>query len=117
FGHALEAITGYGGELLHGEAVAIGMTLAFDLSCLRGHCPIDDVDRVKAHLDAVDLRTSAKTLQTEITAEAMLDAMSLDKKVEAGIPRFVLVNGIGQAFHGAEVDQQQLCDFLNAKLA
>ena len=116
FGHALEAITGYGGELLHGEAVAIGMTLAFDLSWQRGHCPKDDVDRVKHHLDSVDLRTNARTLQTEITAEAMLKAMSLDKKVEAGIPRFVLVNGIGQAFHGAEVDQQQLREFLNAKL-
>ena len=117
FGHALEAITGYGGELLHGEAVAIGMTLAFELSCLRGHCPDADVARVKRHLDTVDLRTSAKTLQTEITADAMVNAMSLDKKVEGGVPRFVLVNGIGQAFHGAEIDKQQLGDFLTAKLA
>lgn len=117
FGHALEAITGYGGELLHGEAVTIGMTLAFELSSLRGHCPDADVERVRHHLDAVDLRTSARTLQTEITAEAMINAMSLDKKVEAGVPRFVLVNGIGQAFHGAEVDKQQLSDFLNAQLA
>jgi len=116
FGHALEAITGYGGELLHGEAVAIGMTLAFELSCLRGHCPDADVNRVKHHLEAVDLRTSARTLQTAITADAMLNAMSLDKKVEAGVPRFVLVNGIGQAFHGVEVDRRQLGDFLETRL-
>ncbi len=116
FGHALEAITGYGGELLHGEAVAIGMTLAFELSHLRGHCSESDVDRVKRHLDAVDLRTHAGSLQTDITADAMIKAMSTDKKVEAGIPRFVLVNGIGQAFHGAEVDSQQLSGFLEAAL-
>jgi 3-dehydroquinate synthase len=117
FGHALEAITGYGGELLHGEAVAIGMTMAFELSHRRGHCPEDDVDRVRRHLDAVDLRTSAATLQSDITADAMVQAMSLDKKVEAGAPRFVLVNGIGRAFHGAEVERDQLRDFLSAMLA
>ncbi|MEQ9607329.1 MAG: 3-dehydroquinate synthase, partial [Kiloniellaceae bacterium] len=39
FGHALEAETGYGDELLHGEAVAVGMVMAFDLSVQRGHCP------------------------------------------------------------------------------
>ncbi len=116
FGHALEAITGYGGELLHGEAVAIGMTLAFELSHERGHCPQQDVERLKHHLEAVDLRTSAATLQTDVKADAMISAMSLDKKVEAGIPRFVLVNGIGQAFHGAEVDPRQLRDFLHSKL-
>ncbi len=117
FGHALEAMTGYGGELLHGEAVAIGMTMAFELSHHRGHCAADDVDRVKRHLEAVDLRISANTLQTTIKADAMINAMSLDKKVEAGIPRFVLVNAIGQAFHGAEVDPVILTDFLNASLA
>ena len=116
FGHALEAITGYGGELLHGEAVAIGMTLAFELSAIRGHCPESDVERVKQHLDMVDLRTSATTLQTDITTDAMIKAMSTDKKVEGGMPRFVLVNGIGQAFHGAEVDQTQLQAFLSSKL-
>ncbi len=116
FGHALEAITGYGGELLHGEAVAIGMTMAFELSQQRGHCPMTDVERVKAHLHAVDLRTEADSLQTMITPAAMIDAMSRDKKVAGGIPRFVLTNGIGQAFHGAEVDRDQLDAFLTSKL-
>ena len=116
FGHALEAITGYGGELLHGEAVAIGMVMAFRLSQHLGHCPEADVARVAHHLDSVNLPTQAVTLQTDITADAMLTAMSLDKKVEAGIPRFVLVNGIGQAFHGAEVDRAELKSFLERQL-
>lgn len=116
FGHALEAITGYGGELLHGEAVAIGMIMAFKLSEELGRCPEEDRLRATRHLEAVDLPTSASTLQTRITADAMLAAMSLDKKVEAGTPRFVLVNGIGQAFHGARIDADDLKAFLMTEL-
>ena len=117
FAHALEAITGYGGELLHGEAVAIGTVLAFRLSRLRGHCPEDDVLRVVRHFRTVDLRTDVRALQTGITPDAMLAAMSLDKKVKAGAPRFVLVNGIGKAFAGVEVDSHQLGAFLDAELS
>ncbi len=117
FAHALEAITGYGGELLHGEAVAIGTVLAFRLSRRRGHCPEDDVRRVVHHFQAVDLRTDARTLKADVTPDAMLAAMSLDKKVEAGRPRFVLVNGVGKAFAGAEVDSRQLRAFLDAELS
>ncbi|MGI9501047.1 MAG: 3-dehydroquinate synthase [Geminicoccaceae bacterium] len=116
FGHALEAITGYGGELLHGEAVAIGMALAFRISALRGHCPEEDVHRVVDHLDAVDLPTSARTLQTNVTPDAMLAAMSRDKKVEAGIPRFILADGIGKAHAGVEIDFFELKAFLQAEL-
>ena len=116
FGHALEAITGYGAELLHGEAVAIGMTLAFKISTARGHCPEDDTRRVMHHLESVDLPTSARTLQTEITAEAMITAMSHDKKVEAGIPRFILVDGIGKAKADVEIDEGELLAFLRAEL-
>ena len=116
FGHALEAITGYGQELLHGEAVAIGMTLAFKISSTRGHCPDEDTRRVMRHLSSVDLPTSARTLQTEITAEAMITAMARDKKVEAGIPRFILVDGIGKAKAGIEIQRSELEAFLEAEL-
>ena len=117
FGHALEAITGYGGELLHGEAVAIGMALAFKISARRGHCPEGDVQRVVDHLHIVDLPTSARTLQTEVTADAMISAMAHDKKVESGIPRFILVDGIGKAFAGVEIDLSDLEAFLRSELA
>ncbi len=116
FGHALEAITGYGAELLHGEAVAIGMTLAFKISAMRGHCPEDDTRRVMHHLKCIDLPTSASTLQTQITPEAMIAAMSRDKKVEAGVPRFILVDGIGKAKAGVEIDQAELLAFLCTEL-
>ena len=116
FGHALEAITGYGGELLHGEAVAIGMTLAFRISSLRGHCPEDDTRRVMHHLENVDLPIRASTLQTDITADAMIKAMARDKKVEAGIPRFILADGIGKAKAGIEIDVSELKAFLQSEL-
>ncbi|MGI9417885.1 MAG: 3-dehydroquinate synthase, partial [Geminicoccaceae bacterium] len=116
FGHALEAITGYGGELLHGEGVAIGMALAFKISERRGHCPEDDTRRVMRHLESVDLPTSARTLQTDITADAMINAMSRDKKVEGGIPRFILVDGIGTAKAGIEIERSELEAFLEAEL-
>lgn len=116
FGHALEAMTGYGQELLHGEAVAIGMTLAFKISAKRGHCPHEDVRRMEDHLMAVDLPTSARTLQSDISADAMIAAMSRDKKVEAGIPRFVLSNGIGAAFSGVQIERPELEAFLQSEL-
>jgi len=116
FGHALEAITGYGGELLHGEAVAIGMVLAFKISAARGHCPEDDTQRVMRHLKSVDLPTSVRTLQTDITPDAMIAAMARDKKVEAGIPRFILVDGIGKAKAGIEIDFFELEAFLKAEV-
>ncbi len=116
FGHALEAITGYGRELLHGEAVAIGMTLAFKISTARGHCPEDDTQRVMRHLESVDLPTSARTLQTDISADAMINAMSRDKKVEGGIPRFILVDGVGKACAGVEIERAELEAFLRDEL-
>ena len=55
FGHALEALLGYDGRLLHGEGVAIGMILALDLSVRLGLCPADELARVRAHYAAVGL--------------------------------------------------------------
>ena len=99
FGHALEAEVGYGGELLHGEAVAIGMVMAFDLSAQLGLCPAEDAARVRRHLAAVGLPTSLDALPGRIwDPERLLDHMSRDKKVEGGRIGFVLARGIGEAF-------------------
>ena len=56
FAHALEAACGYGDELLHGEAVALGLVLAFDLSVRLGLCPAADADRARAHPAALVCR-------------------------------------------------------------
>lgn len=105
FGHALEAETGYDGSLLHGEAVAAGMVLAFDLSVRLGLCPADDAARVRRHLEAVALPTGFATLPAiRWSADALIVHMTRDKKVRDGRIAFVLARGIGRAFVSREVE-------------
>lgn len=100
FGHALEAEAGYGGTLLHGEAVAIGMTMAFALSARLGLCAQGPAERVRAHLRSVGLPTSLGELTPPPvwSAAALVGHMSHDKKVEGGRVRFILARDIGAAF-------------------
>ncbi|MGE3333039.1 MAG: 3-dehydroquinate synthase [Rhodospirillaceae bacterium] len=119
FGHALEAEMGYGGELLHGEAVAIGMVLAFALSARLGLCPAADVEKVRAHLKAVALpvdppRNSARG---KITAAMLIAHMSQDKKMKDGAVNFVLARRIGEAFMSRDVPPAALEATLSAALA
>jgi 3-dehydroquinate synthase len=118
FGHALEAEFGYGDHLLHGEAVAIGMALAFDLSTRLGLCPPDETARVRRHLAAIGLPTGLEALGGQIlSARALLDHMSRDKKVRDGKITFVLARGIGQAFLSQEVNLADVEALLNSTLA
>ena len=95
FGHALELQAGYGEALVHGEAVAIGMTLAFDLSVRLGLCPPADAERARRHLDQRGLPTGLGRLaDSSWSAAALVAHMSRDKKVRDGTPAFVLVRGI-----------------------
>jgi 3-dehydroquinate synthase len=115
FAHALEAACGYGGALLHGEAVAVGMVLAFDLSVRLGLCPAADADRVRAHLTAVGLPVTLGSIKaTGFDLDTLLAAMGHDKKAQAGRPQFVLTRGIGRAFGGAEVAPAELAALLQA---
>jgi 3-dehydroquinate synthase len=115
FGHALEAACGYGDGLLHGEAVALGMVMAFELSARLGLCPAADARRVRAHLAAVGLPTALSMVRPEgFAAEALLAAIGHDKKTQGGRPRFVLARGIGRAFTGAEVDRTEIEALLHA---
>jgi 3-dehydroquinate synthase len=115
FAHGLEAACGYGDALLHGEAVAVGMVLAFDLSVRLGLCPAADADRVRAHLAAVGLPVTLGGIKAErFAVDTLLAAMGHDKKAQAGRPRFVLTRGIGRAFAGAEVATADLAVLLQA---
>jgi len=102
FAHALEAETGYGGELLHGEAVAIGLVLATDLSARLGHCPQEDAPRIEAHLQSIGLPTRIPGLPVD----HLLEHMKRDKKMRAGQLTFILTRGIGQAFTSHEVPEE-----------
>ena len=104
FAHALEAECGYGAELLHGEAVAIGTVLAADLSVELGHCPAEDAVRIRNHLAAVGLPTSPAQVPGRVFDPARLMAhMQKDKKVRDGRTTFVLLEGIGGAFLSQDV--------------
>ncbi|WP_029012495.1 3-dehydroquinate synthase [Niveispirillum irakense] len=118
FGHALEAEAGYGGELLHGEAVSIGMVMAFDLSVRMGLCPAADAARARAHLAAVGLPVDARHLGGGTwTAETLAAHMAKDKKVKDGRVTFILARGIGQSFRCADVRLDDVRDVLAASLA
>lgn len=98
FGHALEAEMGYGPALLHGEAVAIGMVMAYDLSVRLGMCPAADAARLRAHLDAVGLATApGQAVSHDWAGAPLLAHMGHDKKVRDGRIVFVLSRGIGAA--------------------
>lgn len=119
FGHALEAEMGYGEGLLHGEAVAIGMVLAFDLSARLGLCPAADAARVRAHMEAVGLPATPPRSgpRGPVTAAALIAHMSHDKKMKDGAVTFVLARRIGEAFLSRDVTAAALEDTLNAALA
>ncbi|TWB51012.1 3-dehydroquinate synthase [Nitrospirillum viridazoti] len=118
FGHALEAEMGYGGELLHGEAVGIGMVMAFDLSVRLGLCPPDDLARMRRHLAAVGLPTGAAYLSKgRWTVDALMAHMAKDKKVKDGGITFILARGIGQAFTARGIDPEPVRAVVAAALA
>ncbi len=113
FGHALEAETGYGDDLSHGEAVAIGMVMAFDFSARMGLCPEADGRRLREHLLSVGLPVDLNGVRTPSwTAARLINHMSLDKKTRDGAMVFILARGIGRAFISHDVKIEDLNRFL-----
>ena len=112
FAHALEAELGYGGALLHGEAVAIGIGLAFRLSERLGLSPPEDSMRVIAHIASVGLPAEIALLNRRFSAARLIQHMRRDKKVRDGVLNFVLVRGIGQAFTSGDVPPESVMDLL-----
>ena len=105
FAHALEAETGFGDTLLHGEAVAIGMALAFDLSSRLNLCAPDDRTRVRKHLEKVGLSLAPPTHpKGQWDIGRLISLIGVDKKVAQGRPVFILARAIGDAFIARDVD-------------
>ncbi|HVI99470.1 MAG TPA: 3-dehydroquinate synthase [Sphingomonas sp.] len=113
FGHALEAETGYSSRLLHGEAVAAGMALAFAFSAEQGLCPAADAARVAAHLRSVGLPDGLAAAGVEADGETLVAHMLHDKKMDAGTLPFLLARGIGQTYLDRSVDLGAVAAFLN----
>jgi len=118
FGHALEAACGFSDRLLHGEAIAVGMALAFDFSARRGLLPAAEAERVKRHLSAVGLPTRFSDIPGQLpSVDRMMELIAQDKKVKRGMPTFILVRGIGSAFVDSGVTEREVRAFLSEKLA
>jgi 3-dehydroquinate synthase len=118
FGHAYEAEMGYGDALLHGEAVAIGMVSAFELSRRIDLCSGQDVERVRSHFTAVGLPTDLSGLgHAGWTADRLIEHMGRDKKADAENLTFIMTRGIGDAFVSREVDTAALSAYLKELLA
>ena len=118
FCHALEAATGYSDRLLHGEGVAIGCAMAFELSSRLGLCSQESPSRVREHLRIMGMKTDLSDIEGELPdAAALLDLMGQDKKVVAGKLRFILAREIGDAFITSDVPADAVLSVLDDALA
>lgn len=117
FGHALEAATGYGDTLLHGEAISIGMAQAFRFSEIKGLCSEQDRQRVENMFENAGLPIHVNTINHALPdAKGLLEIMRQDKKTSAGKMTFILTNGIGKSFIEKNVDEEEIYTFLQAEL-
>ncbi|MBA4747406.1 MAG: 3-dehydroquinate synthase [Sphingopyxis sp.] len=113
FGHALEAATGYSEKLLHGEAVAAGMALAYAFSTDVGLCPPGDAARVAAHLQNVGLPQDLASAQVTDNGTALAAHMAHDKKARGGMVPLILARGIGQSFVSSDYGLERVAAFLD----
>jgi 3-dehydroquinate synthetase len=117
FGHAFEAAAGFSERLLHGEAVALGVTCAFEFSTRLGLVSTNDAGRVAHHLATVGLPTKLNDVPgLRADTDKLMNLIGQDKKVKRGKLTFILVRGIGQAFVERDVDPAQVRAFLAEKL-
>ena len=114
FGHALEAETGFSDVLIHGEAVAVGICLAFRYSARRGLCSDDDAARISAHFSSVGLPTTLAEAKAKADGATLVGHMMHDKKMSGRNLPFLLARGIGQTFLATDVDLADVEAFLNA---
>jgi 3-dehydroquinate synthase len=118
FGHAFEAWCGYSDRLLHGEAIAIGMCLAFRFSALLGYCSAEDAERVAGHFASVGLPTRIGDIPGDAPdLPSLLRLMHQDKKVRHGKLTFILARGVGEAFIARDVAPEQVSSFLVDEIA
>ncbi len=118
FGHALEAATGYSDRLLHGEGVAIGCLLAFDLSARLGLCSQEAPERVAEHLARMGMKRTLSDIEGDLSGrDGLIALMGQDKQVQDGSLRFILVRAIGDSFVTADVPRAALAELLDEALA
>ena len=115
FGHAVEALTGYGEAVKHGEAVGLGCAMAFRFSAQLGLCSGQDAIRAERAVRAAGLPADLASVGGPFGADALIALMGQDKKAEGGALTFVLARGIGEAFVAKGVELGPLREFLIAE--
>ncbi len=116
FAHAFEAVGRYNGDLLHGEAVAAGLGLAFDFSVAKQICKPEDALRVHAHLMEVGLPDDYSALPAGKGAiSTLIQHMKKDKKAIAENLTFILTHKIGEACVMPNISENELITFFMAK--
>jgi 3-dehydroquinate synthase len=115
FGHALEAETGFSDRLLHGEAVACGMALAFRFSAHLGLCRNADAIRVSHHLAQAGLPTTLTEARVDTDGATLVGHMAHDKKMEGGRLPFLLARGVGATFLAKDVELAEVELFLDGE--
>ncbi len=117
FAHAFEAEAKYSEQLLHGEAVAVGIILAFELSQYLGYCSMQEVIRVREHFMDVGLPTKISDISNELWhPNDLITHMQRDKKTHSGRIVFILVNKIGKPFVSKDVKLDDIKKFLVSTL-
>ncbi len=113
FAHAFEAVAGYDGRLLHGEAVSAGLVCAFAFSRQLGLCSGQDVMRVSAHLQNMEMPAQNDQLAAgQAEPKVLIEHMRKDKKTRQGKLTFILARQIGEAFVAGDIDEAELNRFL-----
>jgi 3-dehydroquinate synthase len=117
FAHAIEACSGYSGKVLHGEAVAAGCCLAFDLSARLKLCDAADAARVRSWYRGAGLPTTLGELpELGTTDDDFVELMRQDKKAEGGRLVLILARGIGKAFVARDIDEREVRTFVRLAL-
>ncbi len=109
FAHAIENTLGYG-VYLHGEAVAVGMLMAAELSQLEGYLSLDEVNQIRILIKKSNLPI---TINSKIRKSAFKQAMSVDKKAIGGNIRLVLLRKLGAAFVSSDYQPKLLDQIIN----
>jgi|TARA_B110000305_G_scaffold171813_1_gene189804 3-dehydroquinate synthase len=117
FGHAIESIGNHDKKIIHGEAVSIGICMAFSFSKKLGFCLESEVERVKTLFKKSGLPTSIKDIPNLLlSADEIFDKFKYDKKTKNNKLTFILNNKIGESFIKKDVNTEILKNFLTEEI-
>ena len=118
FAHAIESASQYDGTILHGEAVSLGILMAYKTSMMKGICSNEQVNIVERHFKKIGLKTTFGSLhRKKLNANLLIDLMKNDKKVKQGYINFIIPNKIGQVSIRSDIDQKIIESVIDTTLS